>query len=279
MATTADPPGRLSQSFQNLAFSAHGDQWSLMYKDGFHPWDRDGPSDALEELLLTRNDLVPRAQHQVLQGNLVRQTALVPGCGRGHDVLLLSKFGYDVVGLDVSPDALRMAEENRQKTEGTGRYEPQQGVEKGDIKWISGDFFSEGVLDGFGTDGSGKFDLIYDYTFLCALPPEARPKWAKRMSQLLRPSGRLVCLEFPSGKPLSERGPPWGVRPEMYEALLGAPGEEISYNADGSLVETTAAKPDANALHRSGLIRPAKTHPAGTNKDGTVSDFISVWSR
>lgn len=164
MATTADPPGRLSQSFQNLAFSAHGDQWSLMYKDGFHPWDRDGPSDALEELLLTRDDLVPRAQHQVLQGNLVRQTALVPGCGRGHDVLLLSKFGYDVVGLDVSPDALRMAEENRQKTEGTGRYEPQQGLEKGDIKWVSGDFFSEGVLEGFGTDGSGKFDLIYDYT-------------------------------------------------------------------------------------------------------------------
>lgn len=98
------------------------------------------------------------------------------------------------------------------------------------------------------------------------------------MSQLLHPSGRLICLEFPSGKPLSERGPPWGLCPEIYEALLSAPGEDVSYNEDGSLVEKTAAKPDANALHRLCIIKPTRTHRAGTSEDGTVNDFISVWT-
>ncbi|KHN96672.1 Thiopurine S-methyltransferase [Metarhizium album ARSEF 1941] len=273
MATAAEPPGSLSQSLENLAFAARS------YKQGIRPWDQDGPSDALEELLLTRHDLVPPAQTRDLQGNPIRPTALVPGCGRGHDVLLLSKFWYDVVGLDVSPDALRMAEENSREAERTARLQPGRGSETGTIKWLQGDFFSPDVLGGLGAGGSGKFDLIYDYMFLCILPPEARPKWARRMSQLLQPAGHLVCLECPSGKALSEGGPPWGVRPETYEALLGAPGKDISYDADGSPVVATAAKPDANALHRSGLIRPAKTHPAGTNADGTVSDFISVWSR
>mgnify|MGYP005988700959 CR=1 FL=1 len=114
--------------------------------------------------------------------------------------------------------------------------------------------------------------------FLCALPPDARPKWAKRMSSLLAPKGRLVCLEFPSGKPLTDKGPPWGLNPEVYEALLAHPGEEISYNDDGTVVDPPSPKPQDGALHRLSLIKPARTHPAGTREDGTVADFISVWS-
>ena len=41
-----------------------------------------------------------------------RRTALVPGCGRGHDALLLAAWGYDVVGLDYSAEAVRRAAEN-----------------------------------------------------------------------------------------------------------------------------------------------------------------------
>ncbi|KAK2612387.1 hypothetical protein QQS21_001651 [Conoideocrella luteorostrata] len=284
---TADPPSRLRQTFQGLDFSAHGDVWSSLYKDGFRPWDRDGPSLALADLLAQRTDLVPASQDRDHRGNLLRdsrgavtrKTALVPGCGRGHDVLLLSTFGYDVVGLDFSQDAVRMAEENRKSAEGKGIYEAVNGFEKGHVRWAVGDFFSDEWTKGLGTDASGKFDLIYDYTFLCALPPEARPKWAKRMSQLVHHDGRLVCLEFPSGKPLSEQGPPWGLTPEVYEALLTAPGEAISYHSDGSVVETLPTKPDPNALHRLSIIKPARTHKAGTEEDGTVKDFISVWTR
>ncbi|KAF4580378.1 hypothetical protein GQ602_007438 [Ophiocordyceps camponoti-floridani] len=123
------------------------------------------------------------------------------------------------------------------------------------------------------------FDLIFDYTFLCALAPQHRPRWAKRITQLMLPGGRLVCLEYPSWKPMSEPGPPWGVSPELYEALLSAPGEAPAYGADGSVVADPIAQPRHDALHRLAIIKPTRTHDAGTGPDGSVLDFISVWSR
>src|SRR5687768_4774617 len=99
------------------------------------------------------------------------------------------------------------------------------------------------------------------------------------MAELLSPKGRLVCLEYPSGKALSEGGPPWGLWPETYEALLASPGDPVTYNDDGTIVDTPSPKPRDAALHRLSLIKPTRTHQAGTNEDGTVRDFISVWSR
>lgn len=100
------------------------------------------------------------------------------------------------------------------------------------------------------------------------------------MSQLLAPNGQLICLEFPSGKPLSLQGPPWGVWPEVYEALLANPGEPVEYTDDGNVKSSTSPKqPHPDALHRVCLVKPPRTHKAGLNEDGTVRDFISVWSR
>ncbi|KAG6060826.1 hypothetical protein E4U17_003373 [Claviceps sp. LM77 group G4] len=287
--TADEPPSRLRQTFQDVPFSAHPQTWSALYQDGYHPWDRLGPSLALADLLAQRPDLVPPAQEHDHRGNLlrdstgqvVRRTALVPGCGPGHDVLLLSSFGYDVVGLDCCTEAVRMAEENHKKMDERGIYEPLNGVERGQVRWVEGDFFGDAWTKGLGNNGEGQFDLIFDYTFLCALPLSARPNWSSRMAELLHPSGRLVCLEFPSGKPLSLGGPPWGLTPEVYEALLGAPGSPITYQDDdsGRVLETVPAKPHPQALHRLSLIKPARTHESGEKEDVTVRHLISVWSR
>ena len=99
------------------------------------------------------------------------------------------------------------------------------------------------------------------------------------MASLLAPKGRLVCLEFPSGKALSEGGPPWGVSPELYEALLAAPGEGVQYGDSGEVVDVPSPKPRDAGLHRLSLIKPPRTHKAGMNEDGSVQDFISVWCR
>ncbi|KEY68941.1 hypothetical protein S7711_04607 [Stachybotrys chartarum IBT 7711] len=280
-------PGRLSETFGKLPFTEHGAAWDGCYTDKYTPWDRAGPSLALADLLAQRPDLVPPAQERDSRGNLLRdstgavckRTALVPGCGRGHDVLLLSSYGYDVWGLDTSATAINVARESQAAAEKDGAYKATDGMERGAVNWIVADFFSDSWTKGIGTDGTGKFDLIFDYTFLCALPLDIRPRWAERMSQLISTQGRLVCLEFPSGRPLSEGGPAWGVWPEVYEALLTAPGEPVSYNDDATVVETPSPKPRDNALHRLSLIKPARTHKAGTNDDGSVRDFISVWSR
>lgn len=98
------------------------------------------------------------------------------------------------------------------------------------------------------------------------------------MCSLVAPKGRLVCLEFPSGKPLSDNGPPWGVAPEVYEAHLSAPGDPVEYDDKGCVISTPSPKPRDHGLHRLSLIKPTRTHAAGTNEDGSVRDFISVWT-
>lgn len=52
--------------------------------------------------------------------------------------------------------------------------------------------------------------------FFSALSPPQRPLWARRMTELLAPGGRLVCLEFPRSKPSSEPGPPVSRLPISY---------------------------------------------------------------
>ena len=147
--------------------------WDNLYRHDFHPWDRGGPSVALADLLAQRHDLVVPAQDVDRRGNplrddaggVVRRTALVPGCGRGHDVLLLKAFGYDVVGLDCSADGIRRAKESVAALEATpGGVKPQGDVQLGQESWVVADFFAQDWSKGLGTDGSGTFDLIYDYT-------------------------------------------------------------------------------------------------------------------
>lgn len=79
---------------------------------------------------------------------------------------------------------------------------------------MNGDFY--GSFPG----REGKFDVVFDYTFFCAMPPSRRPDWAKQMKDLVKPGGKLVCLEFPLGKPAHTEGPPWGVTEEIYVELL-----------------------------------------------------------
>lgn len=47
---------------------------------------------------------------------------------------------------------------------------------------------------------NSSFTLAYDYTFLCAIPPEMRVSWASRYSSLIEKDGYLVTLQFPLGQ-------------------------------------------------------------------------------
>lgn len=163
-------PTLLQDTFKSLPLSSHGSRWDTLYRNATTPWDRGNPSLALHDLLHTRPDLVPAAQEHDHRGKLLRdetgavekKKALVPGCGKGHDVLLLSAWGYDVWGLDYSPAAKEAAEQNVEKAKKNGSYKSIDGLEKGKIEWVTGDFFREDWAKDAGIDG--KFDLIFDYT-------------------------------------------------------------------------------------------------------------------
>lgn len=98
-----------------------------------------------------------------------------------------------------------------------------------------------------------------------------RPAWAKRMSELLSPDGRLICLEFPLYKEPSLGGPPFALRDETYVQHLNHPGEAIEYDQNGFVVPKDGHS--EISLQRMERWLPKRTHKAG---EGT--DHISVWS-
>jgi hypothetical protein len=106
-----------------------------------------------------------------------------------------------------------------------------------------------------------------------------RKDWAKRMTELLRPSpqANLICLEFPVSKPPKSGGPPFGVTSKTYMEHLSHPGEEVAYDAEGSVKLNPLGESGPNALERVGHWHPADTHKVGKDKDGNVEDYISVW--
>lgn len=66
--------------------------------------------------------------------------------------------------------------------------------------------------------------MLTGVQFLCALHPSQRGKWAERMAELIKPGGKLVCLEFPMYKDPKLPGPPWGVNGVHWELLAGGDG-------------------------------------------------------
>jgi hypothetical protein len=141
----------------------------VLWRENMTIWDLKGPTKALFHEL-TAAVCAGRVQ---LQGS-----ALVPGCGSGYDVKALAAAGMKrVVGLDIAEEALVAA---RAEVGSTPNAE-----------LICGDFFTEARL------AAGSFSFIFDYTFLCAIPPSARAAWGRRTAELLAPTGRLLTLAFP----------------------------------------------------------------------------------
>lgn len=132
----------------------HGKQWDALWKEDWLPWDKGFPNPALVDLLSARyQDLPPKFDGK-------RRKALVPGCGKGYDVLLLAAYGYDAYGLEVSSTALDACRKVEKEFAGKDVYEKK--VDGGSVTWLLGDFWKNESLKE--VEGEANFDLIYDYT-------------------------------------------------------------------------------------------------------------------
>jgi SAM-dependent methyltransferase len=270
----AETRAELSRHFSSYQGDDYTDGWNKLWEQGsFLPWDRGRPSPALEDTLVSHRDIVGSA---VVDGR--RKKALVPGCGRGVDVLLLESYGYDAVGLEVSQKAIQACFEYAEQHASLYPVKDEE-VGKGSRKFVKGDFYEDNFLKDARLAPGQKFDLIYDYTFFCAMQPSMRPAWAKRMSDLLADSAiaNLICLEFPTDKDPSSGGPPWASPSKAYIEHLSHPGEDIPYGDDGHVKYNPVAPSGPGALERVGWWHPSDTHAAGKDEAGTVKDFISVW--
>lgn len=163
--------------------------WEDAWKEHRTPWDAGDSPPALKEL--------------VRSGSLPPGRALVPGCGRGYDLITLAAPGRSVLGLDIAP---------------TAKLEFQKlCLERG----LPPDIAEVQTLDFFTFQPAQPFDLIWDYTFLCALDPRERGAWRDQAHRLLSDAGELVTLLFPVDENRApDEGPPFRLDPEQINDLF-----------------------------------------------------------
>jgi hypothetical protein len=161
--------------------STKPDFWEQRYLSGRTPWDFQGVPPALADFLRRSPGI---------------GSVLLPGCGTGYEVKAFHESGWRPLAIDFSPAAVHRAREV------LGLLAPA-------VK--EADFFGDSL--------DGPFDLIYERTFLCSLPPERWAAYAERAVQLLRPGGALTGIFYYGVDP---EGPPFPIREDEARVLFAA---------------------------------------------------------
>ncbi|MDO8967056.1 MAG: SAM-dependent methyltransferase [Algoriphagus sp.] len=155
--------------------------WSSRYLTGTTGWDIGSPSPPLYQYLC--------------QIDTKTLAVLVPGAGNAYEIAAAWNLGFKNIHLlDISLFPIKNFLDINPSFP-TGQTHHQ-------------DFFEH----------QGRYDLILEQTFFCALDPELRPLYAKKMHELLKPGGRLVGVLF--DKEFDKTGPPFGGKKEEYRGYF-----------------------------------------------------------
>lgn len=176
-------------------------RWNALWQSGnFLPWDRGVPNPALKDTLLQHRDIIGSP----LNDDGSRKRALVPGCGKGYDVLLLAAAGYDAVGLEVV-GAVEAARKHAKGVEGEEAYAVfDEKVGRGECRFVEGDFYAREWEGEAG--GGGGFDLIYDYTVsIRSIESSSRLMAVRREVTSLFPRLTIVDSSFALCHPICDR--------------------------------------------------------------------------
>jgi SAM-dependent methyltransferase len=118
------------------------------------------------------------------------------GCGAGNYSVWLAERGFEVTGIDISPQAIRHA------TELAGR----KGVT---CRFVAADLL--GSLEEY----HGSFDLALDWEVLHHIFPKDRARYVRNIYDMLGPGGRYLSLCF------SEKDPAFGGKGKYRKTPLG----------------------------------------------------------
>lgn len=149
------------------------EDWRKHYDSGDCPWDL--------------NDVAPPWRVLWEEKKLVPGKAIVPGCGRGHEVVFLAEKGFDVTGVDFAEGAVQNCRDALS----------QRGL-PGNI--ARENFFA------LGREHHGVYDLLLEQTFFCAIHPSDRNRYVETAARTLKPGGLLAGLFYETG---GEGGPPF----------------------------------------------------------------------
>lgn len=145
--------------------------WENCYEKKLTGWDRGKASEALFYWL--NSDLVKPCR------------ILVPGCGNGYEVVQLAEKGFDVTAIDIASTPIASLQSLLDK----------KGLK---AQLIEADFFD--------WLPESPFDVIYEQTSLCALPPNLWGQYEEQLHQWLKPDGLLLAQFMQTGE---EGGPPF----------------------------------------------------------------------
>jgi SAM-dependent methyltransferase len=146
--------------------------WHARFQAGDTPWDRGACG--------------PQLLAWIDSGLLSPCRIVVPGCGRGWDVVELARRGFEVTGIDYADAA---CDATRAALHGAGlRAE----VVQADVQAWRPD---------------RPFDAVYEQTCLCAQHPTCWRGYETSLASWLRPGGRLFALFMQRMRPgASEQG-------------------------------------------------------------------------
>jgi methyl halide transferase len=167
------------------------DFWQQRFERRSTPWDRGAPS--------------PRLAAWLADGTLgAGQRVVVPGCGSGHEVLVLAQAGCEVTGVDYAEAALALA---RARLDAAGASAV---LEQADVlAW----------------QPAAAPDAVYEQTCWCALHPDHWSAYAAQLARWLRPGGRLLLMAMQCRKDEAAaagriEGPPYHMDIHGVRALL-----------------------------------------------------------
>jgi thiopurine S-methyltransferase len=128
----------------------------------------------------------------------------VPLSGKSRDMLWLHEQGHPIVGVELSPIAVRdffLEAGIDPKTTQEGRFEV---TEAGGFTLFRGDFFDLRAQDLEGVRG------VYDRAALVALPADLRRAYARTLTDYLPPQVSILLVSF-EYEPSDAGGPPFSV--------------------------------------------------------------------
>ena len=111
----------------------------------------------------------------------------VLGAGRGHDAAFLAQQGHLVTAIDISPEAIQFSKSIYGSVP--------------NLTFLEADIFN------LPSSLKNSFDLVFEHTCYCAIPPSRRNELVKVWRQLLTEDGHVLGVFFAMDKRF---GPPFG---------------------------------------------------------------------
>jgi len=162
-----------------------------------------------------RSDVNPfLVEHWGALGLQANDRVFVPLCGKSLDMLWLRDRGHSVLGVELSPIAVRDFFVAAWLTPEVSRSNAFEVSNTKGIEIRQGDFFALGAEDFVGVRA------VYDRAALIALPPNLRVAYARALREKLPKSVRMLLVVL-EANPASTGGPPFSVTEkevrELYE--------------------------------------------------------------